>query len=178
MDPSYIYFKEINIDQDNFFTADFSKENEIEEVLFNKENEYGVTGLTINSILPDEKILKIENVKEQKKISDEIQELIKNYKEPDLTFFISRPETNTITIPFVKKNKSDLPKLKLLYFNTSSKKNEDFLMYDYVGHLKKFGFEWNHNALGFKFEIKIDNSDSKKIKKNFFTKRYKNKYQY
>ena len=123
---------------------------------FNKENEYGVTGLTINSILPDEKIIKIENVKEQKRISDEIQELIKNYKEPDLTFFISHPETNTITIPFVKKNESDLPKLKLSYFNTSSKKNEDFLMYDYVGHLKKFGFEWNHNALGFKFEIKID----------------------
>ena len=122
MDPSYIYFKEIDIDIDKSFTADFSKENEIEEILFNKENEYGVTGLTINSILPDEKLLKIENVKEQKKISDEIQELIKNYKEPDLIFFISHPETNTITIPFVKKNKSDLPKLKLLYFNTSSKK--------------------------------------------------------
>ena len=30
MDPSYIYFKDINIDQDNSFTADFSKENEIE----------------------------------------------------------------------------------------------------------------------------------------------------
>ena len=122
MDPSYIYLKKIDIDQDKSFTADFSKENEIEEVLFNKENEYGVTGLTINSILPDEKILKIENVKEQKKISDEIQELIKNYKGADLTFFISHPETNTITILFVKKNESDLPKLKFLYFNTSSKK--------------------------------------------------------
>ena len=44
MDPSYIYFKEIDIDQDKSFTADFSKENEIEEVLFNKENEYGITG--------------------------------------------------------------------------------------------------------------------------------------
>ena len=119
MDPSYIYLKKIDIDQDKSFTADFSKENEIEEVLFNKENEYGVTGLTINSILPDEKIIKIENVKEQKRISDEIQELIKNYKEPDLTFFISHPETNTITIPFVKKN-------ELLYFNTSSKKKWRF----------------------------------------------------
>ena len=56
MDPSYIYFKEIYINQDKSFTADFSKENEIEEVLFNKKNKYGVTGLTINSILPDEKI--------------------------------------------------------------------------------------------------------------------------
>ena len=37
-------------------------------------------------------------------------------------------------------------------------------MYNYVGHVKKFGFEWNHSALGFKSEIKIDNSDSKKKK--------------
>ena len=70
MDPPCIYFKEINIDQDKSFSADFSKENKIEEVLFNKENEYRVTGLTINSILPDEKIIKIENVKEQKRISN------------------------------------------------------------------------------------------------------------
>ena len=175
MHPSYIYFKEIDIDQDKSFTVDFSKENEIEEVLFNKENEYGVTGLTINSILPDEKIIKIENVKEQKRVSNEIQELIKNYKEPDLTFFISHPETNTITIPFVKKNKSDLPKLKLLYFNTSSKKNEDFLMYHYLGHFKKFGFEWNHNELDFKFEIKIDGKKTKK-KDFFLSKKIKKKY--
>ena len=38
-------------------------------------------------------------------------------------------------------------------------------MYDYVGHLKKFGFEWNHNTFGFKFEIKIDR---KKMKKKRF----------
>ena len=86
--------------------------------------------------MPDEKIIKIENVKEQKRVSNEIQELIKNYKEPDLTFFISHPETNTIAISCVKKSESDLPKLKLSYCNTWSKKNEDFLMYDYVGHLK------------------------------------------
>ena len=141
MDPSYIYLKEINIDQDKSFTAEFSKEHEIEEVLFNKENEYRVTGLTINSIFPDKKIIKIENVKEQKRISNETQELIENYKQSDLTFFISHPETNTITIPLVKKNESDLPKLKLSYFNTSSKKNKDFLMDNYVGHLKKFVFE-------------------------------------
>ena len=51
------------------------------------------------------------------------------------------------------------------YFNTSSKKNENFLKYDYVGHFKKFGFEWNHNALGFKFGINID---GKKILKKIF----------
>ena len=166
MNPSHIYFKEIKTDQDNTFTANFSKENEIEEVVFNKENEYGITGWNINSILLDEKLVKIENVQEQNKKSLEIQELIKNYKEPDLTFFMSNPETKTIKIPFVKKSKSDLAKLKFTYFDTQTKKIEDFLVYDYFGHLKKFGFEWIQKDLELKYEIKIDSSNSKKIKKN------------
>ena len=78
--------------------------------MFNKENEYGVTGLNINSVLPDETILKIENIKKQGKICQEIQEFIKQNKEPNLTFTISNPETKTIEIPFVKKNDSELPK--------------------------------------------------------------------
>ena len=64
----------------------------------------------------------MENTKEQNKVSLEIQELIKNYKEPDLTLFLSNPETKTVEIAFVKKNESDLPKLKFEYFNTTTKK--------------------------------------------------------
>ena len=96
MDPSYIYFKEIKIDQDITFTANFSEENEIENIKFNKENEYGITGLTINIDLSDKKILKIENEKEQKRISEEIQNFINDIKEPDLTLYISHSETLTI----------------------------------------------------------------------------------
>ena len=47
MNPSYIYFKEIDVDQDQTFTVNFSK-----------KNEYAVTGLKINAELPDKKILK------------------------------------------------------------------------------------------------------------------------
>ena len=123
MDPSYIYFKEIKIDQDNTFTANFSEENEIENVKFKKENEYGITGLTINVDLPDKKILKIENENEPDNISREIQELIRQNKEPNLTFIISHLETKSIIIPFVKKkNETELPKKKLTFFNTSTKK--------------------------------------------------------
>ena len=50
MNPSHIYFKEIDIDQDNTFTANFAKESEIQNVIFNKDSEYGITGLNINSI--------------------------------------------------------------------------------------------------------------------------------
>ena len=73
MDPSYIYFKEIKIDQDKTFTASLSKDSDIEKVAFNKENEYGVTGLNINSVLPDEKILK-------QKISKNKKKLLKKFK--------------------------------------------------------------------------------------------------
>ena len=156
MDPSYIYFKEINIDPDNIFTANLSKDNEIEKVVFNKENEYGVSGLNINAVLPDEKILKTENKREQDKISREIQESIKQNKEPNLTFIISHPETKSIEIPFVKKNETEVSKKKLTFFNTITKKNEDFTFYDYVGHLEKFGYEWNKE--GFKYEITIKNN--------------------
>ena len=34
MNPSHIYFKSINIDHDQTFTLNFSKENEIENVIF------------------------------------------------------------------------------------------------------------------------------------------------
>ena len=59
MNPSHIYFKEIDIDQDNTFTADFAKENEIENVILKKDIEYGITGLKINSIFSDERLIKI-----------------------------------------------------------------------------------------------------------------------
>ena len=160
MDPTYIYFKEINIDQDKTITANFSKENEIEKVVFNKENEYGVTGLQINAVLPDEKILKTENKKEQEKISREIRELVKQNKEPNLTFIISNPETKTLEIRFVKKNETELPRKKLTFLNLDTKKNEDFTFYYYVARLEKLAYEWSKED--FKYEIKI--KDDKIIK--------------
>ena len=55
MNPLHIYFKEIDIDQNNTFTANFAKENEIENIIFSKDSEYGVTGLKINSTVPGKK---------------------------------------------------------------------------------------------------------------------------
>ena len=103
MNPIHIYFKEIDIYQNQSFTINFAKENEIENILFDGQNEYGVSRMNIRPVLKDEKIIKFENKKKEKKISEEIQELIKQNKEPNLTFIISHPETNSIEIPFVKK---------------------------------------------------------------------------
>ena len=68
---------------------------------------------------------------------------------------MSNTETKTIKIPFVKKNESDLPKIKKSYFNHSTNKNEDFYVDDYVGHLKRTGFLWTNTKLGLVYEITI-----------------------
>ena len=120
MDPVHIFFKELEIDQDNTFTANVSQENKVENVVFKTDKEYAVTGMVIKPDITDSELVKIENTKD--KISKEIQELIKNYKGPDLTLNISNQETKTLLLPFVKKDESDLPKIKLTYFNTTTKK--------------------------------------------------------
>ena len=91
-----------------------------------------------------------------------------------MTLVISHPETLSVKIPFVKKNETDLPKLKLTYFNTSTEKNEDFLKCDYIGHLENFGFEWaiNEKNFDFKYEIKIDSSDNIKLIKKIYLSKY------
>ena len=82
--------------------------------------------MVIKPDIANSELVKIENTKELDRISKEIQELIKNYKDPDLTLSISNPETKTLLLPFVKKDKSDLPKTKRTYFNTTSKKMRIF----------------------------------------------------
>ena len=109
MNPVYIYFKELDIDKDDNFTLNFSKDNEIENVIFDKEYEYAVTGFKINVDLPDEQVIEIENKEKLDQKSNEIQEIIKNYKEPDITFNISNTETTPINITFDKKNETILP---------------------------------------------------------------------
>ena len=105
MNPAYIYFKELDIDKDNNFILNFSKDNQIENVIFDKEYEYAITGLKINVKLPKGQVIKIEDNEKLNQKSKEIQEIIKHYKEPDLTLYMSHPETLTIKIPFEKKVK-------------------------------------------------------------------------
>ena len=134
MEPAYIFFKEFDIDNEQEFMLNFSKDNEIENVVFNKDYEYAVASLKINAVLPDEKIIKIEQTKKLEQKSREIQEIVEKYKEIDLTLYISHPETNTLQIPFVKKSETDLPKKNYTYFNFTSKKTEEFSVYDYMKH--------------------------------------------
>ena len=59
MDPVHIFFQELEIDQDN--TANVSQENEVENVIFNTDKEYAITGMVIKPDIADSELVKIEN---------------------------------------------------------------------------------------------------------------------
>ena len=141
MDSIHIFYNELEIDKD-VFTSNISLEKNVENVIFDKNKEYTVTGMTIKREIIDSELVKIKNIKELNRISKETQEITKNYKEPDLTLSISNPEIKAVLVPFVKKSESELPRIKLTFFNTITNKNEDFFVYDYYKHLKRSGFVW------------------------------------
>ena len=126
MEPMHIFYNELEIDSNNVFTANISQENEVENVLFDKNKEYAVTGMTIKPELVDSELVKVINTKELERISEEILEKIKEYKEPNLNLTISNPETKTLVIPFQKKTETEIPKIKLTFFNTTTKKKKIF----------------------------------------------------
>ena len=73
MEPIYTFYNDLEIDGNNIFTADISKENKVENVLFNKNKEYAVTGMTIKPEIVDSELVKIINTKELQRISEEIK---------------------------------------------------------------------------------------------------------
>ena len=145
MDSIHIFYNELEIDKD-VFTSNISLEKNVENVIFDKNKEYTVTGMTIKPEIIDSELVKIKNIKELDRISKEIQEITKNYKEPDLTLSISNPEIKAVLVPFVKKSESELPRIKLTFFNTITNKNEDFFVYDYYTSLRVFNQSCNNKC--------------------------------
>ena len=123
MNPSYIYFKELDIDSEDTFGFDFSKSNEIENVILDKDHEYASTGLTLNVEIPEGQVIQIEE-KKINQISTEIENLIENYKKLDLTLYIVNTEIFEEKIPFTEKNETELPLKKYTYFDRLTKKSK------------------------------------------------------
>ena len=66
MEPVHIFYNELKIEGNNIFTTNISQENEVENVLFNKNKEYAITGMTIKPDIVDSDIVKVINQKNLK----------------------------------------------------------------------------------------------------------------
>ena len=113
-----------------------------------------MTGLSINQDVGSE-LVTVTGTDRLNFLSNSIQNLVKEKKEPDLDLKISYLEAKDITIPFQKKSATDCPPIKLTFYNTTTKKNEKIEFYNYFQHLQKFGFVWEYSPLDFRYSIEI-----------------------
>ena len=80
MEPAYIFYKELPTDEKNLFSLNISEKNEVENVIFKKNQEYAVTGMAIKPDIVDSDIVKVIDQKKLESLSKRIQELVKNTK--------------------------------------------------------------------------------------------------
>ena len=120
MEPIHIFYKELSTDKNNIFTANLAEKNEVEEVKFRKSREYAVTGLSINQVF-DSKVIAVTDTDRLEAISNLTQKLVKERKKPDLDLRIRNGETIEKVIRFRSKTPTELPRLKLTFYNISAK---------------------------------------------------------
>ena len=121
MEPIHIFYKELSTDKNNIFTANLAEKKEVEEVKFKKFREYAVTGLSINQDL-DSKVIAVTDTDRLETISNLIQKLVKDKKEPDLDLRTRNEVTIEKVIRFHRKAPTELLRLKFTFYNTSTKK--------------------------------------------------------
>ena len=80
-----------------------------------------MTGMSINQDIGSA-LVTVTDVDQQNFLSNTIQRLVKEKKEPDLDLKISNSETKDIIIPFKKKSAADCPPIKITFYNTATKK--------------------------------------------------------
>ena len=164
IEPIHIFYKELPVNENNIFTANITEKNQVENVKFKKSLEYTVTAKTINQDICSE-LVTVTDIDRLNFLGDSIQNLVKEKKEPDLDLKISNPETKDIIIPFQKRSATDCPPIKLTFYNTTTKKNEEIEFYNYFQHLQKFGLVWKFSLLDFRYSIELP-KDQKKLIRN------------
>ena len=129
-----------------------------------KSKEYVITGLSINQDVHSD-LVSVTYTDIQEAISNLIQKLVKEKKDPDLDLRIYNEEVFEKIIPFKKKTKSEIPPMQLTFFNTTTKIQEEVEFYNYMLHLEKYGLGWEDSSLEFKYLV-----DCQLIKKGLIKK--------
>ena len=136
--------------------------NEVEYVKFKKSVEYAVTRLSINQDI-DSNLVAVTDTDRQNILSN-LKKVLKEIKEPNFDLKIYNTKTSEVIIPFRKKPPSDIAPIKLTFYNTTTKE-ENVEFYNYIQHLEKYGFVWEHSALEFKYSVEFSKDKNKLIRK-------------
>ena len=109
--------------------------------------------------------MSVTDIDQQNFLTNTIQKIVKEKKDPDLDLNISNPETKDIIILLKKKSAVDCPPIKLTFYNTTTKKNEEIEFYNYFQRLQKYDLVWEHLPINFRCSIELSADKSELIKK-------------
>ena len=130
MNPDFIYFKEIALDHNNKFVLDFSDEEFMQQINFNKNFNYYIASLDCNLILKEH--IKKDNKKEIEELSQKSRLLLeKGAVYQNHIGFLTTNSNSLFNIPFSGLTNHFILFLQTLYdnsfsykfFNTIEKKN-------------------------------------------------------
>ena len=122
-EPTHIFYKKLLIDENNIFTANLAEKNEVKEIRFKKSKEYAISVLSIKQDV-DSDLVAVTDTDRQEVISNLIQKLINEKKEPDLDLRIYNEEAFEIIVPFKKKASCEVPPIKYTFYNGTTKKKK------------------------------------------------------
>ena len=107
MEPIHIFYEELSTDKNDIFTANLAEKNEVEEVKFKKSRECAVTGLSINQDI-DSDLFVVTDTDRQEAISNLIQKLVKEKKDPDQTLTSESTMRKRLKKQFLLKRQANL----------------------------------------------------------------------
>ena len=150
MNVAFIYFDEVPLQDDNKFTLDFSNEEIVQKVSFNKTIDYYIASLDCNLVLKEE--IKKERKKLIEKLSEISRELIEKgaayqvdigYLTSQLSYIYVAPDIEHLTYNWVVQPELfDDNCYKYKYFDTVEKKIKDCQIFLPFTLFKDNGFEF------------------------------------
>ena len=121
MEPIHILYQELPVDENNIFIVNLIEKNKVEEVKFKKLRKYAVTALSINQDIGTD-LIAVRETDRQEVLSNLIQKLVKEIKEPYLFLRIFNEEVMEKLILFKRRSSKEVPFIKYTYYNTATKK--------------------------------------------------------
>ena len=150
MNPAFIYFREIPLKDNNKFTLDFSDEEFVQKINFNKKTHYYIASLDCYLILKEE--IK----KDKKKLIEELSEISRKLIEKGAAYhvdigYLTSQLSNIYDVPNIKNltlnwviqpSFFDVNCYQYKYFDTVEKKIKDCKIFSPFTLFKGNGFEF------------------------------------
>ena len=171
MEFSNVFYEELSVDEDNFFSANLTKNNEIEQIKFKKSKIYIISGLSIDQDLKSN--VSLRNIEGRKALSGILRVYGEEKKSLNLDLKIYKEGDFDIVVTF--KKRMDVLINGFQYYDTTTQKQETIEFYDYYYHLKNVGFTWEHGPLEFKYEITVSTNEKTLPKKLTMSKSTRHK---